>query len=156
VRGARAFYSQFRGGNRPAVKNEARTGRLYERGATGTTFDTAVEHAVRQETQLAKAEQVDRFVHDNGLKHQDGKYFTSKEATDLAKRLAEDTGEEWTPISAVPAKLERTMQEAIKQGQDPRKIEGLSSSSSTRGSTSPAAGRRATSSSSRRGWSTGC
>lgn len=126
VRGARAYYSQFRGGGRPAVKNEPRTGRLYERGATGTTFDTAAEHAVRQETQLAKAHAVDRFVHDTGLKRDDGRYFTAKEARETADRLAKDTGEEWTPISAVPAKLDRDTMEAVKQGQDPRQLEGLS------------------------------
>jgi hypothetical protein len=126
VRGSRAFYSQFRGGGRPVVKNEARTGALYAKGATGTTFDTVVEHSVRQRTQIAKAQEVDSFIRDSGLKREDGRYFTSKEAAETAKRLADDTGEGWVPVSAVPAKLEKALAEAVKQGQDPRTIEGLS------------------------------
>lgn len=125
IRGSRAFYSQFRGGGRPTLKNEPRTGALYAKGATGTSFDTVVETAVRQETQVKKAQEVDRFVHENALRKQDGTYFTSKEATELAQRLHADTGEAWTPVSAVPAKLAKAEQEAVRQGQDPRKIEGL-------------------------------
>jgi hypothetical protein len=102
-RGASAFYSQFRGGGRPTLKNEPRTGALYEKGATGTTFETATEHAVRQETQLSKAGQVDRFVRENALRKEDGKYFTSKEAQRGREAdLKEDTGEDWCPRQCAP------------------------------------------------------
>jgi hypothetical protein len=85
-----------------------------------------VETAVRQETQLKKAQEVDRFVHENGLRHETGRYLKGPEARELADRIAQDTGEEFVPVSAVPAKLDRASQEAVRQGQDPRKLEGLS------------------------------
>jgi hypothetical protein len=125
VVGRRAYYSQFRGGGRPTIPNQERTGELYARGATGVTRQTIRDQAVRQRTTLAKAQQVDRFVHDSAMVREDGKAFTPAEARETADRLAKDTGEEWVPVSMAPAKLEAEVRRAVQQGQDPAKLEGL-------------------------------
>lgn len=145
VRGARAFHSQLRPGSRPVLDKQSRTGEAYRKGATESSAELVRDHAVRQAVQLAKAQALDALVADFGTRHpawaksqgggqlsraerrvvDAGGYFTAREAVELADRLHKDTGEQFVPMRAFGAKLPAELQQAIREGQDPRAFEGL-------------------------------
>ena len=127
VRGGRAFHAQFRPGTRPVMdKAEKRTGEAYRKGATVASADLIREQGVRQSTQLAKAQQLDRLVENTGLRHPDGeRLWTWKEAEELTDRIDFDTrtgspvfvmrnGQRMVPMRAHAAKLSPDTQRLIR------------------------------------------
>lgn len=146
VRGGRSHHTQFRLGTRPVLDKETRTGEAYRRGSTSFGHELVHDEFVRKEIQIAKAEQLDRFVSEHSLRHpvvakaetgaaltkaerrvvDQGGYFTAKEATEAAERLEADTGERMVAIRAVGAKLRaETRQEIQQELQSPQAFESL-------------------------------
>jgi hypothetical protein len=143
--GRRAHHTQNRPGSRPNFDKQRRTGELYRKGASTATADLLRDQGVRQATQLAKAEQIDKFIGESGVRHpawakartgeqltkaeqrivNRGGYWTGPEAAEAIERLAADTGEQYRAVTAYGGKLSADTQAAIRDAQNPGAIEGL-------------------------------
>jgi hypothetical protein len=107
-----AHHSQFAAGSRPDLDSgPSRTGEAYRKGATEASAELLKDQGVRQAVLLSKAEHLDDFVTQHGLKHpawakaqrgeqlsrteqrvvDRGGAFTPNEAKELADRIATDT-----------------------------------------------------------------
>ena len=127
TRGGRAFHAQFRPGARGSMERpQTRTGEAYRKGATESSAALIREHGVRQRTQIAKAQQLDRMVADHGMRRPDGKLWTAREALEAADRIEADTGTRLVPVRAFAAKLDRETQRIIRDDlQGPGAMESL-------------------------------
>lgn len=136
VVGNRAFHTQFRPDSRPTLtKGPVRTGALYAKGAQRTSAKLLHEQGVRQATQIAKAQHIDKFIAENGIRHpasakaqrgerltkgeqrivRRGGLFTGKEAAEAAQRIYHDEGKDLVPVRAYPAKLDSETQRMIRE-----------------------------------------
>jgi hypothetical protein len=129
VRGARAYYQQFQPGRRPNLDQESRTGAAYSKGAIDTTFHLPLEHITRSLTTLASVKEFDRMIHDVGVKHPSGDYFTWDEAKRYAKFGGHAPNEataqrlpgepELVPVRALPAKYDEARAQDVQNMQNP-------------------------------------
>jgi hypothetical protein len=124
--GRSAFHKRFTL-SRPTIAGagHTRTGEQFRRGLTTATAKNVREQGVRLAVTTQKVHGIDRTISEHGLTHPDGRYFTFKEATEYAKRLGEDTGEELIPVRAVPARASAHVDELARGQQSPTSMENL-------------------------------
>jgi hypothetical protein len=81
--GKGAFHKRLDVSTRPRTPQQRRTLHAFERGVSGHGHLQVEESAVNAATRISKAQSVDRFIHDHGLLHPDGRGWTSHEAVAL-------------------------------------------------------------------------
>jgi hypothetical protein len=119
LRGAAAYHSQFRLA-RPNLNRETRTGAAYEKGINDVSIQSVADEFAHKSTQVAKAEQIDKALRENAVRHfaatkakrgetltakeqkivDRGGHFTAKEAERLREKLEADTGERYSLVRA--------------------------------------------------------
>jgi hypothetical protein len=156
VRGGRAHHTQFRPGTRPNLDvGPTRTGEAYRRGSTGFGRELVHDQFSRLAVLTTKAQQLDRYIHDSGLRHpawakseaghaltnaekrivERGGLWTAKEAEEAAQRLSHDDsgrpllvldGEEYVPVRSYAASLPKETKDYIRENlQAPRAMESI-------------------------------
>lgn len=108
-----SFHRPFRPGGRPVSPGVARTGALFNRGATAVGTDLLREELTKKGVTASNAEALDKFVGESGLKRPDGQHFNAKEALETAARLNADGTSEYVPVRAFAAKLDRDTREKL-------------------------------------------
>lgn len=119
----RAYHRQFRPGTRPAPASQARTGVLFNRGATAVSRDLVKDELTGKATTAHKAAALDRFAKETGLRRPDGRYFTPKEALEAASRFEADGETQYVPVRAFGAKLPAETRARLQEAQSPASME---------------------------------
>lgn len=119
----RAFHQRYDPGTRPAGNGPSRTGALFNVGATSFGRENIREALTGKATTAHKAEALDHFAQEAGLKRPDGRYFTAKEGVELANRFEHEGGPQYVPVRAFGAKLPKETREALADAQSSAEME---------------------------------
>jgi hypothetical protein len=143
-----AHHARFDPSTRPNLgQTERRTGAAHVRGTAGFGPEQVRDEAARKATRNSKAEQVDRLIQSEGLRHpavtkaargahltvherqvvDRGGYFTAAEAAEVAKRVAADSGgkKKLIPVRAFGGTLSDASQTIVRQLQRPGAMEAF-------------------------------
>lgn len=118
-----SFHVPYRPGSRPVAGPHARTGALYQRGATAVGDELVRDELTKKATVANTAEAVDKFVHESGLRRPDGQHFNAKEGVEAAARLNADGTSQYVPVRAFAAKLPVDSQRQLMEAQAPSQME---------------------------------
>lgn len=120
----RAYHQPYRPGTRPtAGGGEAKSGSLYHSGATLFSTQLLRDELVRKGTLSHKAEALDKFAGEAGVRKPNGDYFTPKQAAEAASAFKAEGKGEWVPIRAFGARLSKETQAHLREVQSPALME---------------------------------
>lgn len=119
TQGARAYFVNWFGTGRSKPDSKGkRTGKATQQGSYAANWQAVQNSVVHQRGVVDAIKGFDDFAGRYGVKHPEGRPLKWKEAEELADKLEQETGVEWTPIRAVPAKYDKGRMDAILNGQD--------------------------------------
>lgn len=119
-----AFHQAFHPGRRPSnTAPGTRTFALQQRGVTAFGRELMREEATSKSTLTNLARGWDRVVHEFGVRHPDGRYFTPKEAEEWSRTFAKEGKGEWVAVRAFGGSLPGEVQQILREDQSPAAME---------------------------------